>query len=283
LLSCYSYVSSSLFFTASIAALHGKKTEAIIKEIHRGENIKVHRANIISMSGSTVQLSNDSSLRSDAVVLCTGWDSTCKILDPATSHELGISAPLESEDGDSTKYWNELASRADSEVLKMLPRLGKPPLYNKKKVLNTPNRLYRYILPPTLAARDDRSLIFLGQVVNTMTSILSEVSALWGIAWMEGLLDMSHGIPPKEDMDYEIAKLNAWCARRYLSRGETKPLVAAESQDIIDLWMKDLGLEVHRRSFLADSILPYKSQDYKGIVQEVLNNSKAAAVKMSMV
>lgn len=235
----------------------------------------MHRASIISMSGSTVFLSNGTSLSSDAAVFCTGWDSTCQILDPAVSHELGISAPLESQNDELTTYWNDLAAKADAEVLNTLPRLGNPPPYNKKKIVNAPNRLYRYILPPALAAKDDHSLIFLGQVVNIMTSILSEVSALWGIAWMEGMLQNSHTIPSKVEMDYDIARFNAWCARRYLSRGDTKPLVAAETQDLIDLWMQDLGLKVHRKSWLADRFVAYRSQDYKGIVQELLEKSRA--------
>ena len=231
------------------------------------------------MSGSTVFLSNGTTLSSDTTVFCTGWDTACKIMEPATAHELGISAPLASENEESTKYWNEVTLKAEAEVLEKLPRLRNPPPYNKKKIVNTPNRLYRYILPPTLAAKDDHSLIFLGQVVNIMTPIISEVSALWGIAWMEGILEKSHQIPSKDEMDYEIACFNSWCSHRYLSRGDTKPLVAAESQDIIDLWMKDLDLDIHRKSWLPDKFLSYRSQDYIGIVQEVLSRSKSEANK----
>lgn len=234
----------------------------------------MHRASITSMSGDTVLLSNGTSLQSDAAVFCTGWETTYKIFDQTTAHELGISAPLQSQSDELKNYWDELGQKADADVLETLPRLKYPPPYNKKKIANTPVRLYRYILPPTLAGKDDHSLIFLGEVVNIMTSIVSEVSALWGVAWMEGLLEKMHTIPQKPEMDYEIARFNAWCSRRYLSRGDTKPLIAAESQDIIDLWMKDLGLQVHRRSLLPDVFLSYRSQDYQGIVQELLAKTK---------
>jgi hypothetical protein len=154
-----------------------------------------------------------------------------------------------------------------------LPVLGHPPAYNKKPVTQTPTRLYRHILPTALAAKDDHSLIFLGQVTSIMASIYAEVAALWGVAWMEDLLGKTHPLPSKEDMDYEIARVNAWCARRYLVRGDTRSIASAEIQHVVDLLMKDLGLGAHRKGWLMDAIVPYRAQDYKGIVEDVLRGS----------
>ena len=88
---------------------------------------------------------------------------------------------------------------------------------------------------------------------------------------MEGLLQKIHALPTKPEMDYEIAKVNAWCARRYLSRGATRQIASAEVQQVVDLLMRDMGLETHRKgNWVTDTFTPYRSQDYKGIVKELV-------------
>jgi hypothetical protein len=57
----------------------------------------------------------------------------------------------------------------------------------------------------SLVEKNDRSLVYLGLVTNTQTPIYAEVSALWGVSWMEGLLDISKS---KEELDYETPKAN---------------------------------------------------------------------------
>lgn len=88
---------------------------------------------------------------------------------------------------------------------------------------------------------------------------------------MEGLHDDSAVPSSKEQIDYKVAEFNSWSAQRYLSRGRTRLVAGGEVQDIIDMLIKDLGLPVHRRrSWIKDTFVPYRSRDYKGIVQDVL-------------
>jgi dimethylaniline monooxygenase (N-oxide forming) len=88
---------------------------------------------------------------------------------------------------------------------------------------------------------------------------------------MEGLLDISKS---KKKLDYDIAKVNAWMARRYLSRGRTRQIASAEIQDVTDILMRDMGLKVYRKSnWISEIFAPLRAQDYKGIVQEVLDKS----------
>ena len=92
---------------------------------------------------------------------------------------------------------------------------------------------------------------------------------------MEGLLEKTHPTPSKEEMDYDIARVNAWCARRYPSRGRTRQIASAEIQHVVDMLMEDMGLNVWRkRGWIRDAVVPYTNQDYKGIVREVLQRSK---------
>jgi hypothetical protein len=155
--------------------------------------------------------------------------------------------------------------------------LKSPPPHYERPVDHTPTRLYRYILPSSLAAQGDHSLVLLGLVTSIQTTISAEVSALWGVAWMEGLLEKIHTLPTKAEMDYEIAKVNAWSARRYSSRGRQRQIASGEIQDVVDMWIKDLGLKVHRKGGLLglrDTFVPYRAQDYKGIVKEVMEKTR---------
>ena len=90
---------------------------------------------------------------------------------------------------------------------------------------------------------------------------------------MEGLLEKMRPLPSKVEMDYEIAKVYAWSTRRYLSRGRQRQVASAEIQDVIDMWMRDMGLRVHRKRGLLgirDTFVPYRSSDYRGIVADLL-------------
>jgi dimethylaniline monooxygenase (N-oxide forming) len=234
------------------------------------------------MSESNITLSNGEILPSDAVVFATGWDYKSDIFEPSVAIELGISAPLQYQDATTAAYWDHLHSQAEKDVLETLPMLKSPPPHYERPVDHTPTRLYRYVLPSSLAAKQDYSLVLLGLVTSIQTSISAEVSALWGVAWMEGMLEQINPLPSKAAMDYEIAKVNAWSARRYLSRGRQRQVASGEIQDVCDMWMKDLGLKVHRKGGLLgirDTFVPYRAQDYKGIVLDVME--KITGVKVS--
>lgn len=92
---------------------------------------------------------------------------------------------------------------------------------------------------------------------------------------MEDLLNEKSVPETKEQMDYKIARFNTWSAKRYLSRGRTRMVAGGKIQDIIDLLMRDMGLEVHRRkSWFSDTFIPYRARDYRGIVQDMLAKSR---------
>jgi hypothetical protein len=264
---------STLFFTAGPWAFPPSEgSKKFFQELNTGNMMTVHRASITSMSGSTVILSNDVVLSSDAAVFATGWDYNSPLFSPADAIELGTTAPLQEQSPETAAYWENLAAEADKEVLAKLPILGNPPEHFEREVNHTPYRLYRHILPSSLAAKDDRSLIFLGLLASIATSFYSEIAALWGVAWMEGLLNPAK---TKEEMDYDIAVVNKWCERRYLGRGRSRQIASAEIQDVMDLLMQDMGLEVLRKgNFLSETFVPPRPQDYKGIVRELLDKNQ---------
>lgn len=229
--------------------------------------ITIHRAGITSTQGDTVYLSNGESISCQALVFGTGWTPEDVLFDPAEGLSLGLRKPRALEDEDSARYWKKLHERADQEILSLLPILKDSPGPRNQDPL-TPYRLYRYMLPSSLAAENDRSLVFLGYLISIQTHILSEVSALWAICWLEDLVDL--GIPKsKQDIDYEIAKVSAYSLRKNLSQ---EPSAGSGIQHFIDLLMRDMGLRVKRKGGVGvkDLFVPYRSQDYLGIVDEIL-------------
>jgi hypothetical protein len=263
--------SSALFTAAGGAALHS--CPKFIPELSKPDGlITVHRARITSAQDQTLNLSNGGIIKCEALVYGTGWANEDVLFEPALGLSLGLPKPTALEDQVSTEYWQNLHKRADTDVLSLLPILKNSPGC-QGVATSTPYRLHRYMLPSSLAAQDDRSLIFLGYLISIQTNILSEVSALWAICWLENLIDLN--IPKsKEDIDYEIAKVNAWSLRKNLT---LDPSAGSGIQHFIDLLMKDMGLKTKRKGRLGvrDVFVPYRSQDYLGIVDEILQRPKA--------
>ncbi|EHK27464.1 uncharacterized protein TRIVIDRAFT_124753, partial [Trichoderma virens Gv29-8] len=262
---------SALFSAAGGAALHS--CPKFMSELSKPDGlITVHRARIASAQDQTLCLSNGETICCQALVFGTGWTSEDALFDPALGLNLGLPKPVVLEDEASKDHWQKLHSRADADLLSLFPILKDSPGRRNADAL-TPYRLYRYMLPSSLAATNDRSLVFLGYLISIQTHILSEVSALWAICWLENIIEL--GVPKtKEEIDYEIAKVNAFTLRKNLSQ---EPTAGSGIQHFVDLLMKDMGLKAKRKGGLGikDTFVPYRSQDYLGIVDEVLQRSKA--------
>ncbi|KAK6444159.1 hypothetical protein FP744_10000407 [Trichoderma asperellum] len=263
---------SALFTAAGGAALHS--CPKFIQELSKPDGlITVHRARIISAQDQTLYLSNGETVNCQALVYGTGWSNEDMLFEPSLGLSLGLPKLAELEDQTSKDYWQSLHTKADVDVLSLLPILKNSPGLQSTAAL-TPYRLHRYMLPSSLAAQNDRSLIFLGYLISFQTHILSEVSALWAVCWLDNLVDLNI-LGSKEAIDYEIAKVNAWSLRKNLT---LEPNPGSGIQHFIDLLMKDMGLKAKRKGGLGvrDTFSPYRSQDYLGIVDEIVQKSKAA-------
>ena len=215
------------------------------------------------MTGSKIFLSDGVILDSDAAVFATGWEYSTSMFEPPLALELGIPTPLQYQDASTASYWQDLTRQTDETILSQYPALQKSPDFYKKELPNTPFRLYRRMVPHSLAANRDQSLVFLGMVTNLTYTIFSEVSALWAISWMEGLLEEQRLPNSQAEIDREITRFNVWSSRRYLARGRRVQVAGGEVQDMVDLLMYDMGLESHRKQgWFADRISVYTAQDY---------------------
>ncbi len=257
-----------------ISVVHN--TNPFLNELHSGKNLTVYRSNPTKLVKGGMKLDTGEVLKADVVVYCTGWLSTIDFFYDEEAAQLGIPVPHDLQDVDQEKFWANMEDVADTEVTQVLPELSKypKPSFETGK---THSRLYRQVLSPKLLAEKDRSITFVGMISSSQTSFASELSALWAAAWMEDIYPRP--LPTEAQMEKDVAKVNAWMARRYGARGQRDPEIILEIQTYFDLLMEDLGLRVKRKQKglfgpFAEWLLPYQASDYKGIVDEFLAKVK---------
>lgn len=129
------------------------------------------RSEITALEGTYVVLSDGERLHTDAVVFATGYNKSEPIYSPELAAELGVVTDLATYPPHLREKWDNLDMLADQEVVRLFPRLANPPMPNNKPVKNAPCRLYKDILPPELARKNDRSLVFAGAVGVASTAM----------------------------------------------------------------------------------------------------------------
>ena len=264
-----------------------RKDSFFFKELNEGKRLHVHRTEAPSLSSNSLLLSNGEALRVDALVFATGWRRVpaSELFSLEDCVRLGLPVPLSSQPANLAAHWNRLDYEADREIQTRFPILGNPPLHNAPVVDTTVYHLYRLIVSPSLVANDDRSITFLSLAGSAHTVTYAELSALWAVAWMEGLLTprpTSLGSDADrekvvEELEKEVALVNAFLRHRYLSSPKRPPSFILEAQTLFDTLIRDLGLEVDRRrgkwrswGALREYLTPYECSDYAGVVEEMI-------------
>ncbi|KAK8136725.1 hypothetical protein PG984_004665 [Apiospora sp. TS-2023a] len=239
------------------------------KVLHSGD-VTVRKGEIDSFShDNVVNLKDGHSFETDFVILCTGYDKGYLAFTPELREQCGLYYDLH----DEKSRWAAIDARADAVVDQKLPFLKsqspEPPACGwTSKPSHGPNRHYRRLIVPEMAARGDRSILFPGQIHSVFTSLTGEVQALWGAAYMLGYLD----VPGQDEMELEAATFNAWTRKRYLEQGKKHAYFIYDYLSYIDTLIRDLGLKVGRKgTMFAEQFEPYKPQDYKGLIREYLD------------
>ncbi len=187
------------------------------KTLHDGD-LTVYRTEIKSLSHTdVVNLKNGTSVQSDMIIACTGFEKPYRPFSRELREELGLA--YDKRDADK---WAKLNAAAEAKVDELLPMLkGNTPPSNDVEtrsdaVLHGPNRHYRRLIPLKLAAANDRSIIFPGLVHVIFTPTISEFQALWGAAYMLRMLQ----VPSLDVMEIEVATFNTWGQKRHLEMGQ---------------------------------------------------------------
>lgn len=116
---------------------------------------------------------------------------------------------------DFSNKWAKLDVKGEQRVDELLPYLKDTPDLVHRNSERRPWRLYRRLISPNLTEQDERSAFFPGQIHSVYTPLVAEVQALWGIAFMLGMIDA----PDRDEQELEIATWNAWTRKRYLEQG----------------------------------------------------------------
>lgn len=192
------------------------------KVFHSGD-CTIHRTEIASLTDSNhVTLRNGVEFETDYIIACTGYDKSYHQFSPELQRTCGlVYSPLDQQ------KWAMLEDQAETKVDELLPALKTSPLAPEtveitpeiedgKRILHGPNRHYRRLVVPKLAAEGDRSIYFPGFIHTIYTPLVSEVQALWGVAFLLDLVDL----PAQDMMEREVAEWNVWTRKRYLTQGQ---------------------------------------------------------------
>ena len=180
------------------------------KTFHAGD-CTVHRTEIASLSDeNTINLENGAQITTDYVILCTGWTHNLGTFDEDLRAKIG----LPSHEDMSVK-WMKLDAMGEQKVNSLLPLLKHPPDTVRSTSERRPWRLYRRLISTSMASQGDHSILFPGQIHSVYTPLVAELQALWGVAFLLGILDL----PDRDTMEEEVATWNAWTRKRYLEQG----------------------------------------------------------------
>ncbi|KAK1974466.1 cofactor FMO1 FAD enzyme [Colletotrichum cereale] len=242
-------------------------------EYVRNGTVQIYREDIDHLSDHTIHLGDGTTLAADLLVASTGFSAKPTIdFEPASLHsDLGI------------------PTTADAAIGARFPRLldgpfvsptsSKPRAFHagaSGEVGYTPWRLYRGIAPPGLAARDDRSLVFLGAFSNLANMMRLEVQCLWALAYLEGRIPSLDADRRAGRVFDEAALLQRWSQHRApYGHGRFYPDLVFDQLPYWDMLLGDVGVETRRKAgFWAELFESYTPSDYRGMVAEWIGQNR---------
>jgi hypothetical protein len=245
-------------------------------EFVRNGTIRVHIADITSLSHHTVHLSDSQELEADILICGTGWKDTPQ-LDFVTKRELGLPGFTS-------------------------PSAWKPLTDNATEIVGEPYRLYRFMVPPAFI--QGRTLAFAGAYRSPATPVIAQVQALWITAFLDNQIpavaDASIKIEASSSTQskltaeenttsdsesgkdvvseatnrimYETVLHTQFCKWRY-SRGfgARFPELWFDCLPYVDLLLGDIGIRNRRKdSWWGERFTPYFPNDYASITAEYI-------------
>ncbi|KAK1145866.1 hypothetical protein N8T08_003812 [Aspergillus melleus] len=243
-------------------------------------------------------------LPSDALISCTGWQATPNLTFQASASlpAPGLSMGFPWSDDPLPK---PMVLAANTEILTRFPRLiDQPSLPSSYTPLapgapataRHPFRLYRFMVPPALAA--SRSIAFMGLTMTINTTMVAQAQALWIAAYFStDMLSLS----PRErcpeslraelhekgtvddatdvDLLWETALHSQFGVHRYPGGfGKRNPDFVFDALPYVDLLLADLGLDIGRKKGGLKWLEPYGMEDYRGLVREFLAGRRSSGV-----
>ena len=120
--------------------------------------------------------------------------------------------------------------------------------------------LYRHMLHPALPG-----FAFVGGVQGINSATLFAMQS----TWLARLLKGEFAPPSAEDQLAEIEALKTWNRAFVTERPNRSQILNLHQMSYIDDLMDDMGLEKHRKNWLAEQFVPYRSADYAEVTATV--------------
>lgn len=270
--------------------------ETSIFDLVKGDGIEVYIGEIDHLSPGKIHLADGTEFESDAFLVNTGWKHVpaIKFLPQGIEKELGIPHnPDQNTSADDLANQRELIERVDKEILSRFPRLRDQPVWNRNYVPITdqkgidspddvtpckpltPYMLYHFIIPPSERFLRVRDTAFIGMVSNFSNIITAHIQGLWISAYFQGLLENDPGRALEsekalESLQHETALHARFGHWRYPTDwGHRTPSFVFDAVPYLDLLMRDLGLNIYRKTgWLANMYQPYGPEDYRDVTEE---------------
>ncbi|KAB8346305.1 hypothetical protein FH972_023349 [Carpinus fangiana] len=279
-----------------------------IYSIIKSGQVKVHKDDVSHLSSGTLHLKSGTEVSCLAgIALATAWNTVPNPVFSQTELHSDLGLPSIHYSNQDVKHMHALDARADEEIFTGLPVLRDAPVPNFTQPLplpganttldlerdgklvrtsNThsaePMRLYRFMAPPDLVIRGDRSIVFSSLVSNIQNCLRIHAQSLWAYAYLNRKLDSldfldtetstteDAGNPP--NLEYEAALRNCFTRHRSIyGYGHKLPDFVFEQIPYCDVLLQDLELRCLRKGSWWRGIgEPYGPDDCKGLVDEWL-------------
>ncbi|KAK4153328.1 hypothetical protein C8A00DRAFT_43752 [Chaetomidium leptoderma] len=203
----------------------------------RGGRVEVHHAEVVG---------------ADTVVCCTGWECA-----PTMEFRPDGVGSLKGGDRALIEYVREglVRRQPGGEV-----------------DVQTPYRLYRFLVPPSPRFLEKRNLAFIGAHRSVHAVVVAQCQALWITAFFQDRL------PSLRSLDPETARYETFWHTEYerLRRprqsggsGARFPDLVFDSIPYVDMLLEDLGMRTLRKKTLWGNVFePHTPRDYRGLTQE---------------
>jgi len=257
-------------------------------DLVRKGRISVHIADVASLSGSGVHLSNGAVINADTFVCCTGWDvlPPIQFLPEAVAEELGFPATSPSI---QTKERQEMVLVARAQILKTVPSLSSGPMKTLPESAAAPMgtheakhrasprsnyELYRFMVPPSQKSFQHRNIAIIGAHLAVNAITVAQAQALWITAYFNDKIDhLSPAQISRREIEYQTILHAEYCRLRHPpaggGAGHKCPDLVFDGLLYTDLLLQDLGLEVGRKkSWWRELVCRYLPNDYQGLVGE---------------
>lgn len=273
---------SSTFWMGNSLGIHNYQQNWF--DLVRQGRIHIHVADVASLSGQGIHLSNGVVIRADTFVCCTGWEMLppIKFLPETLIDELGLPSS-------SIQSSAALVQDARTQILKTVPSLYAGPKrvlpdsaaapirthHTKGSVSTRSNyQLYRFMVPASQKFLEHRNIAFIGAHLALNATTVAQAQALWITAFFNDQIDsISRSKISHQDIEYETILHTEYSRLRHPAAGsgagERCPDLVFDGLLYTDLLLQDLGLEVLRkRSWWNELFHRYLPSDYQGLVSE---------------